>query len=237
MFRSRILRRLIAALPFLVLVFSSTARCQETQTQEFPEIDTYVTLTDRYRLMFMVARTHDSNTTDSVQYGSYLDINLRPLLRRKLRTNNSELGKFLTLRIGYNYLNNFNKPNENRFPLELTSRFHLPLSMQLAERNRFDLRVISDQFRWRYRNRITIQRSFPINKYSFSPYARAEIFYDSKSATWNENTYSIGSVFPIRKRFELEGYYEHDNVTGGSPPHVNVIGGTLSMYFRRSQSK
>jgi len=117
----------------------------------------------------------------------------------------------------------------------LTSRFHLPWSLELAERNRFDLRVISDQFSWRYRNRLTLERSFKIKSFSFTPYARGEIYYVSTSGTWSKNTYSFGATFPIRKRLELESYYERENTTRGDPPHVNGFGTTLSIYFRRGE--
>jgi len=45
------------------------------------------------------------------------------------------------------------------------------------------------------------------------------------------DTYSFGATLPVRKRFELEGYYERENTTGSAPPHVNGIGTTLSIYF------
>jgi hypothetical protein len=228
-------------LRFTLLFCLQCFRCpcvcaQQTQTQEFPEIDTYAGLSTRYRLMFFVARTQDGSTVNSGKIGANFDVNFRPLLRRKLLTNDPEKGNFLTLRIGYQYLDNLGKPNENRVPVELTSRFHLPWSLELAERNRCDLRVISDNFFWRYRNRLTLARSFSIRSFSFSPYARGEIFYVSQRGSWDMNTYSFGATFPIRKRFELEGYYERENTTNGSPPHVNGIGGTLSMYFRRTSS-
>jgi hypothetical protein len=214
----------------------SGLRAQQIQTSEFPEIDTYIGITDRYRLMFLAARSTDGSTVDSAQIGANLDINFRPLVRKDLRSNDSAKENFLTFRIGYQYLDNVGKPDENRVQLALTSRFHLPWSLELSERNRFDLRVIGDQFSWRYRNCLTIERSFVIKSFSFSPYARGEIFYDSRSGTWSKNTYSFGAVFPIRKRLDLEGYYERDNTTGGSPPHENVIGTTLSIYLRRSPS-
>jgi len=183
--------------------------------------------------MFLASRSNDGSTVNSAQIGSNLDINFRPLRRRPLRTNDSSKSNLLTFRIGYQYLKNSGKPNENRVQMALTSRVHLPWRMELAERNRFDLRVIGDQFSWRYRNRLTLERSFAIRSFSFSPYARGEIYYDSKSGTWSKNTYSFGAVFPIRKRLDLEGYYERENTTGGDPPHVNGIGMTLSIYFRR----
>ena len=193
----------VALLACLVALLCSGAHAQETQTKQLPEIDTYVDLTDRYRLMFMVSRSDDGSTVDSAQMGPSLDINFHPLRRRPLHTNDSSKSNLLTFRIGYRYLKNFDKPNENRVEMALTSHFHLPLSLALAERNRFDLRVISDQFSWRYRNRLTLERSFAIRSFSFSPYARGEIYYDSKSGTWSKNTYSFGATFPIRKRLEL----------------------------------
>jgi len=235
--RAKILPHVIPISLFLLFVLvCPSVRAQQTQTQDLPEIDTYVGLTDRIRLMFMVSRSTDGSTVNSAQMGPNLDFNFRPLLRKKIRTNDSSKGNFLTFRIGYQYLKNSGKPDENRVPLQLTSRFHLPWSMELAERNRIDLRIISGQFSWRYRNRITIERSFSIKSHSFTPYARGEIYYDSVQGTWYKNTYSAGSSFPIRKRFELEGYYEHENTTGGSPPHINGIGTTFSMYFRRNPS-
>jgi Protein of unknown function (DUF2490) len=225
-----------ALLACLAALSCSGGNAQQTQTQQLPEIDTYVNLTNRYQLMFMIARSTDGSTVNSAQLGPNLDINFKPLRRRALRTNDSSNANFLTLRIGYQYLDNVGNPNENRVQLALTSRFHLPWALQLAERNRFDLRVISNQFSWRYRNRLTLERSFAIKSFSFSPYARGEIFYSSQTGTWSKNTYSFGAYFPIRKRFELEGYYERENTTGGSPPHVNGIGTTLSIYFRRGRT-
>ena len=151
----------------LAALLCSNAHAQQTQTQQLPEIDTYVELTDRYRLMFMASRSDDGTTVNSAQFGPNLDINFRPLRRRTLRTNDSSKSNFLTFRVGYLYLRNFDKPNENRVQMALTSHFHLPWSLELAERNRFDLRVISDQFSWRYRNRLTLERSFTIKSFSF----------------------------------------------------------------------
>ena len=131
-------------------------RAQQTQTLEFPEIDTYIGLTNRYRLMFLMSRSDDGSTVNSAQFGPNLDINFRRLRRKTLLTNDTAQGNLLTFRIGYQYLRNVGKPDENRVQLALTSRFHLPWSLQLNERNRLDLREISDQFSWRYRNRLTL---------------------------------------------------------------------------------
>ena len=41
-----------------------------------------------------------------------------------------------------------------------------------------------------------------------------------------------GSVFPINRHFELEGYIEHQNDTGGSSNRtVNAVGAVVNLYF------
>lgn len=229
---------LVRYAPFACLsaLWCSGAHAQQTQTQWLPEIDTYINLTDKYRLMFMASRSRDADTVNSAEFGPNLDINFRPLLRRPLRTSDSSKSNFATLRIGYQYVKNSGKPDENCVQVGLTSRFHLPWSVELAERNRFDMRVINGEFRWRYRNRVTLERSFRIKSFSFSPYGRGEIYYDNHTGTWSKNTYSFGATFPIRKRIEIEGYYERENTTGGDPPHLNGIGMTLHIYFHRNRA-
>jgi hypothetical protein len=69
--------------------------------------------------MFLAARSTDGSTVDSAQIGANLDINIRPLVRKKLRTNDSAKENFLTFRIGYQYLNNVGKPDENRVQLKV----------------------------------------------------------------------------------------------------------------------
>jgi hypothetical protein len=42
----------------------------------------------------------------------------------------------------------------------------------------------------------------------------------------------VGCIFPFRKRYELEPYYEHRNETGIAPNRqVNALGLVLSLYF------
>ena len=52
--------------------------------------------------------------------------------------------------------------------------------MLLSDRNRVEFRDIGWQFFWRYRNRLTSERTFTFRGYRFTPYLRAEAFYDDK---------------------------------------------------------
>jgi len=49
---------------------------------------------------------------------------------------------------------------------------------------------------------------------------------------WRWTAETAGCSFPIRKRYEVEPYYEHQNKTGTAPNRpVNALGFVLSMYF------
>ena len=83
----------------------------------------------------------------------------------------------------------------------------------MSERNRADLRYIDGEFSWRYRNRLSAERTFSLRSFHFAPYLRAEVFYDSRFEKWPRTALTAGSTFPIGKHFDLEWYYEHQNDT------------------------
>jgi hypothetical protein len=222
---------------FLVCLFGLLcvgAQAQNSQDEWSPEIDTYVQLNSYMRLMFVASRSTDGSTNDSFQFGPNLDITFKPILRNRVRSNDSSKQQYVTFRVGYQYLDNVGKPNENRVVLQLTPRVPLPWSLLLSDRNRADLRVISGNFSWRYRNRLTLERTFKIKSVWLTPYAQGEIFYDSRYATWTRNSYEFGVTFPVRRRIELAPYYQRENDSRSSPPHTNIVGLTMSLYFRNN---
>ena len=117
-------------------------------------------------------------------------------------------------------------------PVRSAPQFPLPLGIQADDRNRIDLRFIEgSDFSWRYRNRITVQRTFKVHRFVFSPYVQGEFFYSSRSQSWNKTTFQAGADFPFHKHFDFELYYEHDNNVGSTPNTVNALGLTAYIYF------
>jgi hypothetical protein len=218
----------------LVLLAASPARSQQT-AQFWPEIDTYIKLNSTFRLMFNASTTHEAGEDLGSQGGVNLDIFAKPLLKLKRFTVfqlDEAKSRPLTFRIRYNYLLSPGKPSENRVVLDATPRFPLKAGVLVADRNRTDLRFIDGEFSWRYRNRLTIERSFGIHSYHFTPYVRAEAYYDSKPEKWSRTTEDFGCLFPIRRRAEIEPYYQHMNDTAKSPNRqTHGVGLTLSLYF------
>ena len=72
----------------------------------------------------------------------------------------------------------------------------------------------------------------PIGSYHLTPYASVEPFYQSQYGKWSETAIYAGCIFPIRKHFQLDPYYEHQNQTGKKPnEQLNQFGLVLSLFF------
>jgi hypothetical protein len=217
-----------------VLFAASPARSQQIE-QFWPEIDTYIRLNPKFRLMFNASTTQESGNTIGSQFGANVDIFTKPLLKLKRFTVfqlDESKSRPLTIRIGYNILPTLGKPSEDRGVLVATPRFPLKAGFLIADRNQADLRWINGDFSWRYRNRLAVERTLAIHSYHFTPYVRGEAYYVSTAEKWSRTTEDIGFIFPIRRRAEIDGYYEHMNDTSKAPnQQTHGIGLILSLYF------
>ena len=87
--------------------------------------------------------------------------------------------RLLVLETGYRYVISPGAPPENRLVEAATSNFPLKAGFLVNDRNRFDLDWKNSVFTWRYRNRLTVARTFAIRSYHFirmsppNPFARA----------------------------------------------------------------
>jgi|SRR5262245_10994962 len=217
----------------LVLFFALPANAQNEE-QFWPEIAVYIKVNQNMRLFFQAAGTRENFESIGVDLGASIDFYFKPLLKLKrflVFQLDESRSRPLLLRAGYHYLPSADSPTEQRIVLEATPRYPLKLGIVVSDRNRADLRFIEDKFSWRYRNRLTIEREFAINSFSFLPYIRVEGFYDSNYEKWSTTATSAGFVVPIQKHLEIEIYYEHQNKTGTSPnQQVNAFGLTFKLY-------
>jgi hypothetical protein len=150
--------------------------------QSWPEVDTYLKLNSDVRASFYAALTRENATGSSAEIGPNIDFFLRPLLKLKRITVfqlDQSKDRPLMLRLGYRYMPSTDGTVENRGIAEATGRYPLIKGVLLSDRNRAEFRDISGQFSWRYRNRLSSERTFAIRRYHFTPYLRAEVFYDS----------------------------------------------------------
>ena len=216
---------------FCLLVPS--VRAQSYQT--WPETSTYVKLNQDLRLYFIATKTKENRQGTDAEIGPNLDFYLRPLVKwRAITVFDLDKSKStpLLLRVGYRYLPSTAGPTEHRGVIEATGRYALKSGFLFSDRNRADLRFIEGDFSWRYRNRITVERTVSILSYHFSPYVRAEAYFDSNNDKWSRTSETAGLTYPIKKHMEVDVYFEHQNDTSKSPNRqINALGLALNFYF------
>lgn len=141
----------------------------------------------------------------------------------------------LVIGVGYEYLRTAqsgNTKHENRMMAQATPR-HIPFAgVVFQDRNRFEFRWVNGAYDVRYRNKLTVNRAFKINKFRVTPYASGELFWDRKYHEWNENQYAFGVQFPYKHRLMLDTFYLRQNCTTCSQDPLNVWGLTLNLYFK-----
>jgi len=227
------LRFKLAGMISLLVLISPPAEAQSYQT--WPEISTYVKLNSDVRLYFIATTTRENSKGTSAEIGPNIDFYLKPLLRLEQITIfqlDKSKSRPLLLRLGYRYLPSTDGPAEHRGVLEATGRLPLMTGFLVSDRNRADLRFIDGEFSWRYRNRLTVERTVSILSYHFSPFVRGEVYFDSNYEKWSRTSGTLGAAFPIRQHTEIEIYYEHQNDTSKSPNRqVNALGIALNLYF------
>ena len=226
----------IICLLALLAGLSGVTRAQgdaESREEFWPEVDVYVSLSEKVRLFFLGTISKSKETKESLegQVGAHVDYALH---------------KKVTLRTGYRYgfsLTESDPFKEHRIVLEQTLRQPLPLKVLLSDRNREDLRWVNGDFSARYRNRVTVEREFQFRNHPFTPYGSAEIYYDSRFKTWNRNRLAVGVQLPFKKgaplidlihpkkQYVVDLYFMRQNDSRSSPAHVNGFGVALSLYY------
>jgi hypothetical protein len=217
----------------LVVITVSRGVAAAQETQFLPEVDVYLKLNEKVRLVGQAKNTREGGDSTQLAIGPSLELYTKPLIRLK-RVNVFDLddakSRPLVVAAGYRYLTG--APSTNRLVLEATLHFPAKFELLLSDRNRSDLDWSDEKFKWRYRNRLEIEKSLTIRSYHPSPYASVEVYYESQYQKWSTTEIYIGSLFPIKKHFQLDPYYEHQNNTGKKPnSQLNGIGLILNMYF------
>jgi Protein of unknown function (DUF2490) len=229
--------RRFASAALLILSSGIPARAQTTPV--WPEVDAYVTLNDKVRFFFLATTVQENGVSTEGEFGVNVDLHVKPIRQRTpallFRLDESK-NRLLLVRAGYRYLPSYTGgPNENRGVLEVTPRY--PLigllgDVLISDRNRVDFRLIEGEHSWRYRNRLSAERELSLGRVRVGPYARFELYYDSRFDKWSRGEWMLGSSFPITRHWEVEAYYDSQNDTSESPNrHTRALGVVTTFYF------
>ena len=215
------------------LLFSFPALAQNDQF--LPEIDAYFRGNSQFRYYFQARQTREGGEPTQAELGPTGEFYLKPWIHLRGATE-SDLDeakkRALVFAVGYRYLPSPSAPTTNRLRLDLTSHIPLKAKILITDRNRTDLDWQNRNFDWRYRNRLTAEKSFAIGSFVVRPYVAIEPFYESKYQKWSTTALYAGSIFPVHRHVQFDAYYEHQNNTGKSPNQLlNQLGLTMDLYF------
>ena len=220
----------------MIVAMSVCVRAQQSQDtpkQFWPEVDVYVPVNEKVRIVFHLSVTKAEETRENTEahVGTYVDytVNHRLVLRGAYR-------------YGFS-LNDAAPFREHRPFLEQTFRQHLPLQMLLTDRNRQEFRVVNGDFSFRYRNRVMLEREFLLPRRSITPYGAVEVYHDSRFHVWNRNRLIAGVQIQLRRALPLLGHvtprrqvildlsYTKQNDSRSEPHHLHAIGAALRIHF------
>ena len=226
---------------FVFMIGTSPATAQESATRNelWPEIDVYIKVKPKVRLFILgtVSKSvEDGEPRNAEGFEAQIGVHVDYIPN-----------KHVILRTGYRFGtsigSNSDPFKEHRLLTEQTLRKLLPGELLLSDRNREDFRFVDGDFSFRYRNRVTIEREVHLFKgRTITPYASAEIFYDTRYNAWNRKRFAVGFQQSLRRgplrrmllperQVILDLYYMRQNDSRSETQHVNGIGAALAFYF------
>ncbi len=223
----------------LFVVCNVVAQTSDSANEFWPALDATFDLRPKTRLL-VYAEKHDGEDVSLSQWnlGAILSYRMSRILKRHLTDIDEENEYNLVIGGGYQFVEtkqNDSTKRENRLILQGTPKYILGGGFLLQDRSRVEFRWIDGKYNFRYRNKLTVNRPFEINKFRFTPYTSGELFWDRNHHSWDENQYAFGVQIPYKKLLMVDSYYLHQNCTTCSPASVNVFGVTLNLYFHRKK--
>lgn len=228
-----------AGLKLVVLFLSACLPARAQSLQFLPETDTYLKLNSTFRAYLQAKDDRDGGDSTQFTFGPSLQVYVKPLLTlKKVRAFDLDdaRSRLVVLEVGYRRISAPDSPLENRLLLAATLNFPLRAGFAITDRNRMDLDWKAGKFPWRYRNKLTVDRTISVFSYHLIPYIAAEPFYENQYSKWSTTSLYAGGLFPVGKHVQFNLYYEHDNNTGKHPnKQQSYIG--LAAYFYFSVEK
>ena len=207
----------------------------QQNVQFLPEVDAYLKLNSVFRVYVEAKDDQDGGDSAQAGIGPSVQLYLKPLATlKKMRAFDLDNAKsrFLVLETGYRYIGEPDTPTENRVLTSATFNFPMKAGFSMSDRNRFEFDWRNGNYSWRYRNKLTLERTVTIRSFHHIPYVAVEPFYTSQFSKWSTTALYVGSLFPVGRHVEFNAYYEHENNTGGKTNHPeNAVGLALYLFF------
>jgi hypothetical protein len=206
-------------------------------TEFWPELSGFVALSPRTRIFLNAAYAEAKESDDkSLDLAAYLDISLKPILRKHLLAEDWQRSRYLWARIGYDRVFEATDGEgaevaENRGIIAFYAKAPLPAEVWLEARVRSDLRWIGDDYSTRYRFRVEATREFTVLDHTVVPYFNVEWFYDTRYDGWARTLYQLGPEVTLTRHFRFEIYLARQEDRLPSASSTNAFGVVAKWYY------
>lgn len=210
-----------------------------TETEIWPEVDAHIQLPSHLRVLTFAGIEQGIGYPFQQWYAAAaLGYQFKPIMREHLSNIDPDKEHYLVFGGGYEFLRTAQSGNvrhENRITIDATPGFRPSARFLVRDRNWVELRWIDGTYSTTYRNLLVAERDFLERGFRFTPYGSAEFFYDGSAHAWNEEWYTAGIQFPIRRIAMVETYYRREHCTTCTPTNWNAAGITLNLYFQNEK--
>ena len=200
------------------------AAAQDTANEVWPEIDVWVQLSPKVKLFlpFSVSKSRETKEREGL-LGARVDY---------------RFNRYVAVRAGYGYLwslSDADSYSEHRPIGELSLHAYPGASIHLIDRSRADFRFINGEYSYRYRNRLRLERPFPLEHWApgraLTPYAMEELGYDSRYDTFNRSRFSAGVETQFTSIVMVDLYFVRQDDSRASVEHLNALGIALNLTY------
>ena len=203
----------------------------------WPEVSGFVRLNPRTRIHLNASYAEaKESATQSLDLAAYLDVSLKPILRKELQAEDWQRSRYLWARIGYDRV--FKaidgadaEVSEDRGIVSLYAKAPLPADVWLEARVRTDLRWIGDDYSTRYRFKVEATREFTVLNHTVVPYFNVEWFYDTRYDGWARTLYQLGPEVTVNQHFRFEIYVARQEDRFPSESSTNALGVVAKWYY------
>jgi hypothetical protein len=207
----------------------------QSRNQLWGELDVFLERGARQRFLLLVRTESDlEEGQQDIKLAANFDITIKPVLRRNLRAEDWERNHHLVARFGYQYITAVGdaerSSRENRAIVELLARMRLPADFWLTNRARVEFRHLDGRYSNRYRYRLGVEREVHLSDLTTTPFATAEIFYDTRFDTVSRERYQAGIEVVLSRRWRIEPYLLRQNNRRPEASHLNALGFKLKYY-------
>jgi hypothetical protein len=203
----------------------------------WPEVSGFVALSPRTRIFLNAAYAEAKESAEkSLDLAAYLDISLKPILRKELLAEDWQRSRYLWARIGYDRVFDASdgadaEVSEDRGIVALYAKAPLPAEFWLEARVRADLRWIGDDYSTRYRFRVEATRELTVLDHTVVPYFHVEWFYDTRYDGWARTLYQLGPEVTLSRHFRFEVYVARQEDRLPSSSSTNAFGVVAKWYY------